>query len=1201
MLQLVWWRMLTEPPDAASQRCRNCRGGIDMRSPALALIFVVFLAGLSHAADKSVASAEWLLTSETVNAQSSRFEFIVASSSRPFAETPDNKFTRLVALPADARTVTVHFPGQDPYDVEESKLLRARGRVLVPIECSTPPPGTQQMVFEVIHDGNWDDTSSRASRYSRGYDRALASTALGIPPNQISTQHGSYVILTSPDLFDTAQPLAEWKHQKGFPVVLATTDETGTSFSSIRSWLQSAYNNWEIPPEYLLLLGDVDRIPTGYFSGNPSDHMYALLDGEDWLPDLMVGRLSVENSFEAETVVSKTVDYERNPYTSGGVGWCTRMLKVAGNYGSTTPTSTVDFCGEQMESIGFEPPAQVYFPPFWNGDVEITQAIDQGVSLVVYRGWAYGALGWEPPHFTVNEIPGLSNGEMLPVVMSFVCLTGDIGYSAPCFGEVWLRSGSPTEPKGAIAFIGNGEHWVHTRFNDAMAISFFERIAEPQITDLGTLMTAGKLRFMEYFPHQLDYNTHGEESVEFYFYIYLLLGDPELNFHKTQISQLDVAHPIDLPQGSNFVTVQTSTSDGLVPIENSRVALVQGDELLGCAFSDENGKAIVPLAPFSAGGNLLLTVTHPAGIPYQSPITTSLAPFFLTYSSHEVDDDSSPPSQGNGDGLINPGELVELAVTIANQGTSTASSVSAQLTCDDPVDIPVASTTYPDIPAGGQANSDTPFAVFFPSSLNDGTAIDLLLLVEHNATSVDSSRFTLTVSAPTLTTQRVLATDYLGNIDAPEPGEHVDLYLTLRNDGSTSTTGFSAHATINTSGGTVTDAWAEFGGVAPGDTVANTADPFGLQLAPDVPVGTTLGFSLTATTSEGYQLQASFDLVVGLADIHAVSGPDQYGYYAIDSGDIYYPDQVPEFTWQEISTAFGGPGENLEFQNDNYDIRIVELPFPFQYYGVLFESIRVSDNGWISFDTSDTYNFYNWPIPSAHGNSAIVAPFWDNLDPTAGDGVYTFYDAAEHTFIVEWSRLPHYREEITDEKTFQVLLYDPTYYPTSTGDGQILFQYLEIEDNDYLRNYSTIGIEAPSESDGLQYRYANIGTLGGAPPTPGFAILLTTETPAYFPVAIGDDALPKVVRLLGNAPNPFNPHTRMIFELPTAMPVSLAVYDPSGRHVRSLLASQTRSAGRNEVVWDGRLDSGYVAATGVYFYRLEAGGQRFTGKMMLLK
>jgi M6 family metalloprotease-like protein len=88
--------------------------------------------------------------------------------------------------------------------------------------------------------------------------------------------------------------------------------------------------------------------------------------------------------------------------------------------------------------------------------------------------------------------------------------------------------------------------------------------------------------------------------------------------------------------------------------------------------------------------------------------------------------------------------------------------------------------------------------------------------------------------------------------------------------------------------------------------------------------------------------------------------------------------------------------------------------------------------------------------------------------------------------------------------------------------------------------------------------------------------------------------------LMQNVPNPFNPTTAISFSLPERMPVTLAVYDTEGREIARLVDG-ARPAGVNQVVWDGRSASGGNVASGVYFYRLEAGNKVLTKKMLLLK
>ncbi|MEZ4386739.1 MAG: S8 family serine peptidase [Candidatus Krumholzibacteriia bacterium] len=114
----------------------------------------------------------------------------------------------------------------------------------------------------------------------------------------------------------------------------------------------------------------------------------------------------------------------------------------------------------------------------------------------------------------------------------------------------------------------------------------------------------------------------------------------------------------------------------------------------------------------------------------------------------------------------------------------------------------------------------------------------------------------------------------------------------------------------------------------------------------------------------------------------------------------------------------------------------------------------------------------------------------------------------------------------------------------------------------------------------------------------------------------GGPALLPVVLVLGEAtavsgpppaalglvayPNPFNPRTTLRFDLASAGPVQLAVFDPRGRLVRRLVDGPLGSGG-HEVGWDGRDNAGRDCAAGVYLLRLQAGGRRQTGRVVLVR
>ena len=94
---------------------------------------------------------------------------------------------------------------------------------------------------------------------------------------------------------------------------------------------------------------------------------------------------------------------------------------------------------------------------------------------------------------------------------------------------------------------------------------------------------------------------------------------------------------------------------------------------------------------------------------------------------------------------------------------------------------------------------------------------------------------------------------------------------------------------------------------------------------------------------------------------------------------------------------------------------------------------------------------------------------------------------------------------------------------------------------------------------------------------------------------------PEAFALANNYPNPFNPATTIKYALPQAADVELTVYNVVGQVVRTLVAEH-QSAGRYVVEWDAANDSGHSLSSGMYFYRLEAGGEFLeTKKMLLLK
>jgi hypothetical protein len=112
--------------------------------------------------------------------------------------------------------------------------------------------------------------------------------------------------------------------------------------------------------------------------------------------------------------------------------------------------------------------------------------------------------------------------------------------------------------------------------------------------------------------------------------------------------------------------------------------------------------------------------------------------------------------------------------------------------------------------------------------------------------------------------------------------------------------------------------------------------------------------------------------------------------------------------------------------------------------------------------------------------------------------------------------------------------------------------------------------------------------------------LVVIEEPV--PVAVEpDDHIPATVVLYQCRPNPFNPMTTISYDLPEATSVRLAVYDLSGRLVRTLRMGETESAGNHSITWNGLDDASRSVATGTYIYRIQAGAFTATKRMVLVK
>jgi len=924
-------------------------------------------------------------------------------------------------------------------------------------------------------------------------------------------QRGGYVILTKQLFLDSLASLINWKHRKGYHVRVVPTTEINSNgnptSAQIYAFLQNAYNTWEIPPEYVMIVGDRDNtsqtgIPDYPFVSDwtyTSDHHYTMLAGNDYLPDIFLSRLSVDNVSELRKALAKIMSYETDPYM-GDPGYWLRGLSVAGNVYAVTPRLTVLWVRQLLLENGF---TQVDTSFRWasnQSDPRLPSLFNQGVSIVSYRGWA-GPGGWYSPSFNTSNLNALTNNNKLGIMASIVCGTGDFGdvNSDPCFGETWIRMGaSTTSFKGGPSFFGATDHSTHTRWNNPIMVGYYWSIFRENNYHFASAAVRGKIQQYNTFPRHIDIG----DEIEKYFHTYNMLGDPELDVRTKIPIPIFVSHPSTLPLGVNHIEITVADSQEHA-VEGAFVTLVKGygdnEEVFKVSKTDASGMTSMSFDALTTD-TMFVTVSGRDLIPYRGFTLIAQSDVAVGYDSLMIDDDNAGYSSGNADGQVNPHETIELGVVVKNFGSSgMATNVRGRLEAIDPGLITVNddSRSFGNLAPGQEGAADRPFVVTLNSDALDGDLARMKLSV----TDASNDNWYSVIELPVASAKfRVSNVSFPGGNSRLDPGDSITMVLTLNNIGSVGAQGVAGRATTVDDYAAIYEALSDFGDIPVGGSASNSGQPMVVKCDSSAFDGRIINMVLDVTTSTGAHSMVPFAALVGSVQTSDPLGPDAYGYYMYDNTDAAYAEH-PTYNWVEINPNLGGAGARLTFGGATDDkSELVRLPFDFEYYGTSHDYMIVCINGFVAFDSSRFdmagnfwYNFFNWPIPDPGNAQGQISPFWDDLRFTGNNGVYIWDDTTGHRFIVEWSGCTNVNGGATE--TFEMIVMDPAYHPTITGDAEFYFQYNTINNSyDQEENYASVGFESPDELMGLEYTYDSDYPRAAATLVAGRAVKITTST-----------------------------------------------------------------------------------------------------------
>jgi serine protease AprX len=565
-------------------------------------------------------------------------------------------------------------------------------------------------------------------------------------------------------------------------------------------------------------------------------------------------------------------------------------------------------------------------------------------------------------------------------------------------------------------------------------------------------------------------------------------------------------------------------------------------------------------------------------------------PFGVRYASHVVDDSVG----GNNDGIVNPGEQINLPLRVVNLCDYTSRGIRGKLrTTDANITITDSSKYFGTVlqDSFGYTGMDG-YNFSVAASCTNRYELKFDLAITDTLDSLWISSFSILVGAPRLTADSVYAYD--GANGKVDPGEECDIAVRLRNTGLGNAYAVSAVLVSGDARFTVLDSTADYGVVPADSWLMNLTDHFRVSASATIPREYVIPCTLRVSQTGLPVQQVAFGIEIGrLTSVDPIpDGPrSPVLYWAYDNADSLYA-EAPVFNWVEIR----GVGTPVTLSDDQ--TVVVNLPTsfgPFRFYNQNFTQVSICSNGWLAPGSTTTSTYSNTELPSS-AMPPVLAMNWDDLYPPTGGGVRYYHDEANHRFIVEWDSVPYYSNRSTFEK-HQIVLYDTTLAGWD-GNCEFAFQYLTANQT----SSATVGEQDPTKTIAIQALFDGAYHRASSPIVAGRAIKFTTDT-VLTAVAEGRGALNARRLSLAPSANPFVSSVVLRYSLPQSSPVRLSVYDATGRAVREIVntGAGQQAAGNYTVAWDGTDAHGRALAAGIYFYQLETSVGKLSRKAVIAR